>query len=79
MFSKIAFKSVGYRQALAAQKLLFLFQKFKSCTSSLLKLMSVFFIKSRLDATILTGIIFKGAVNFELKFFQVDIIALTEF
>jgi hypothetical protein len=79
MFSKIAFKSVGYRQALAAQKLLFLFQKFKSCTSSLLKLMSVFFIKSRLDATILTGIIFKGAANFELKFFQVDIMALTEF
>jgi hypothetical protein len=28
---------------------------------------------SRLDATILTGIISKVSVNFELKFFQVDI------
>jgi hypothetical protein len=41
--------------------------------------MSVFFIKSRLDVTILIGIIFKGATNFELKLFQVDIMTLTEF
>jgi hypothetical protein len=38
-----------------------------------------FFIKSRLDVTILTEIIFKGAANFELKFFQIDIMTLTEF
>jgi hypothetical protein len=47
--------------------LLFLFQKFKRCISGLLKFMLILLGCSRVDASILTEIILKGATNFELN------------
>jgi hypothetical protein len=57
---------------LSVGQILLFFLKIKMFTPSTSKFMSIFYGRSRLDATILAEIISKITANFELKIFQTN-------